>query len=103
MKKVSVTILNLGFIVFGLMMWAPWITKGFAENRAAAVFQEQQEGVIDGCGFECEGCGVKGSYRTFFGYSVALEYACGLLPSDSPLYHTRSEMFISAFGTVSEK
>ena len=41
-----------------LIAFSPWVTKGFAEKRAITVFQNQQKGIVDGCGFNCDGCGV---------------------------------------------
>ncbi len=56
--------------------------------------------VQDGCGFNCKDCGFKSSEKTLLGRKVIIEYACGLLPSDSPEYHKKKELFVSFLGTV---
>ncbi|KPJ56142.1 hypothetical protein AMJ49_05530 [Parcubacteria bacterium DG_74_2] len=87
-------------VLFGLFTWSPWISKSYAENRVVSTFEEIQKEIIDGCGFNCSGCGVKESHKALFGYYVTIEYACGLLPWDSPEFHQVSEIFVSFLGTV---
>jgi len=96
----KVIILAIIIILIILLAWAPWITTNYAEERAVNAFESKQEGIVDGCGFNCEGCGIKSSHRSLFGYSVEIEYACGLLPADTEEYHTKDSIFVSAFGTV---
>lgn len=86
-------------LVLGILIWAPWITKGYAENVVYERFTDEWQGVLDGCGFNCEGCGVKESRRTLFGYSVQIEYACGMSP-DSQEYHQTDKVYVSLFGTI---
>jgi hypothetical protein len=93
---VVLVILALGI----LLIWAPWITSGYAENAVVRNFEEGWQNVVDGCGFNCEGCGVIESERVPFGYRVRIEYACGLLPADLPEYRQQADVFVSLFGTV---
>lgn len=83
-----------------VLAWSPWITKNYAETKTENTFVSNWEGVIDGCGFNCNDCGVIGSSRIIFGYSVDIEYACGLLPADEQQYHKKDTAFVSCFGTV---
>jgi hypothetical protein len=92
------TLVSLGLLV--LALWAPWLTRGAAEQRAVQSFDAAWQGVIDGCGLNCNGCGVKDAQKTWFGYQVQLEYACGMLPEDSPEYHQHSTAFVSFLGTI---
>ncbi|NIM95387.1 MAG: hypothetical protein GTO18_16955 [Anaerolineales bacterium] len=93
-------VLALIALVTLILAWSPWISRGFAEERAMDAFTSAWEGVIDGCGFNCEGCGVVDSSRTIFGYVVQIEFACGMLPSDSFEYHQIDTVYISPLGTV---
>ncbi len=81
-------------------MFAPWVTVSFAEQRAINAFEGQWKNVSDGCGFNCKDCGVKTSEKVLFGRKVVIEYACGLLPADSPELHHKKELFVSFLGTV---
>lgn len=85
-------------VAIGLGFWAPWMTRARAEGQAAATFQAAWAGVIDGCGLDCTGCGAVESHWVPFGYSVTLEYACGLIPADTPEYHQRSTGIVPAVG-----
>jgi hypothetical protein len=93
-----VLIVILGFSV--LLIFAPWITPGYAEETVVRNFETGWEGIADGCGFNCEGCGIVQSERVPFGYRVQIEYACGMLPADLPEFHHRADAFVSLFGTV---
>lgn len=98
-----------GMLLAGVLLaaafcaWCPWISDGVARSRAVQAFEAGQRGVQDGCGFNCKGCGAAGARKAPFGYWVALEYACGLLPEDAPQYHRSSERFVSFLGTVHER
>jgi hypothetical protein len=98
MKKIILSVV-LVFIVSGII-FAPWVTVSFAEHRAINTFKGQWKNVSDGCGFNCKDCGVKTTEKVLFGRKVVIEYACGLLPSDSPEYHQKKELFVSFLGTV---
>lgn len=87
-------------LVLALLLWAPWFSARDAELRAAEAFTSAWQDVVDGCGFNCDGCGVRESHRLTIGYSVEIEYACGLLPSDSPEFHQRDVVYVSPFGSV---
>lgn len=79
---------------------SPWITDGFAVSRAVESFAKEWDGVSDGCGFNCKGCGVRTTWKVPFGRQVRIVYACGLLPYDSPEFHNEREIFVSFVGTV---
>jgi len=98
MRKIALIVLAL--IVIALLLWAPWLTRQSAEQRAIDRFNAIWDGVVDGCGFNCRGCGVVGSERTLLGYAVEIEYACGLIPEDIPAYHQLGRAFVSIIGTV---
>ncbi|MGA9533634.1 MAG: hypothetical protein WBR18_13035 [Anaerolineales bacterium] len=87
-------------VMIGLSFWAPWLTGARAEQRAASAFQASWAGVIDGCGLSCNGCGAVESHWLPFGYSVTLEYACGLIPADTAEYHQRSSGYVPLIGPV---
>ena len=87
-------------ILIALVIWSPWLTQHYAETRAVNWFTNSWQGVADGCGVNCVGCGAVASRRVPFGSLVTLEYACGLIPEDLPEYHQRATAFVSALGTV---
>ena len=93
-KKLLVMI----FIVLVVLIWSPWITKGYAERAVFEKFESRWEGVMDGCDFRCEGCGVKASRRTFFGCRVGIEYACGMTRPGQP--NKVDEIYVDLFGRV---
>ena len=95
-----VAVIGIVAIVLILMIWAPWLTQRYAEERAIDQFNSVWEGVIDGCGFNCTGCGVTGSERSLLGYEVEIEFACGLIPEDTPEHHQVDQVFVSVFGIV---
>ncbi|NQU77500.1 hypothetical protein HQ544_02270 [Candidatus Falkowbacteria bacterium] len=91
-------LLILIFIVLGMAIWSPWITKDYAKSIVSKKFESRWEGVLDGCGFRCEGCGVKESRRTFFGHKVGIEYGCGMKIPGMP--NTVDEIYVDLFGSV---
>jgi hypothetical protein len=104
-RRLFIRILFVAFIVVGisaLLLWSPWITSSYAEAAVVRSFEAQWENVVDGCGFNCAGCGVAETQRVPFGYRVDIVYACGLLPADSPEFYRQSEVFVSLFGTIHE-
>ena len=86
--------------IFGLLLWSPWITQETAEQHTEQALQEAWLNVTDGCGIDCNGCGVIQSQRVPFGVMVTLEYGCGMLPADTPEDHERTVVFVSTVGTV---
>jgi len=93
MKKIF---LVMFLFLFVLLAWSPWLTKEFAENTARNVFESGQSGIIDGCGFSCDGCGVESSQKIPFGYLVNIKYKCGMCGPDC---HFRGEKgFVTPFG-----
>jgi len=95
----KVLLLSISFI-FLLLALCPWVTKDIAETKVTNAFRQESEGVSDGCGFNCFGCGIKESHKTLFGYQIVIEYACGMLPSDSPEYHETKTVFVSFLFTT---
>lgn len=84
-----------------LLAWSPWITKDYAESRAVEEFNREWYQVQDGCGFNCQNCGIYKSEKTFFGYDVTILYSCGFKdypPTGSPDW--QDKIFVSPFGTV---
>jgi len=86
-------------VVFGVL-WAPWLTPQLAVRRVVDAFNAAWQGIADGCGFNCQECGVTQLQRVPAGYVVHIEYACGLLPEDSPSFHETRGVYVSAVGTV---
>lgn len=95
-KKIA---LFVTVILLLLLLPSP-ISQAYAEFWATTTFQAAQAGIVDGCGFKCVGCGVKESHKTHWGYLVRLEYACGLIPTDAPEFHSTQTVFVSFLGTV---
>ena len=89
------------FLLLILLAWSPWITKSFAENLVNTKFEEKWKNYPDGCGFNCDGCGITNSFKFFFGYIVNIEYSCGMLP-DRNEFHKTDSFFVSLFGSVHE-
>ena len=87
-------------VVLALLVSSPWLSTSHAEQRVVHEFEAAWRQVTDGCGFNCEGCGVTGSRRLVLGYLVEIQYACGLLPRDSPDSHVSARAYVSPFGTV---
>jgi hypothetical protein len=98
-RKISSSILVV-FALPILFAWSPWLTRAYAETRAVEAFDKAWEFVVDGCGTNCKGCGTVSSQRVPFGVLVTIEYACGLIPADTPEYHQRATAFVSSLGTV---
>ncbi|MCR8630343.1 hypothetical protein [Paenibacillus radicis (ex Xue et al. 2023)] len=96
--------LGILIIIFSLVLifspFSPWVTESFAKSRALYVFEREWKNTQDGCGFNCKDCGFKTSQKVLFGRKVEIEFACGLLPTDSYEYHKRKELFVSFLGTV---
>lgn len=67
-------------VLFSLIIlaWSPWLTKESVESVVIHTFESTQSGVIDGCGFSCDECGIQNSKKVPFGYIVDIRYACGM-------------------------
>ena len=89
-------------IIIALLAWAPWLSATDAQSAAKTYFEKKNVGIMDGCGFNCNGCGVKEAHKMLFGYSVDIEYACGLLPADKPEYHQTGTINVYSFGITKE-
>jgi len=84
----------LVFTLLALLAWSPWQTKESAENKVIKAFESGQVGITDGCGFNCEGCGVESSQKIPFGYLVNIKYKCGLKN-----YFQGERRFVTPIGT----
>ena len=78
MKYKKILIITSLIILLILLAWSPWITKNYAETSVLKKFNQTWYGVNDGCGFNCNECGIKDSHKTLFGYIVKIEYDCGM-------------------------
>lgn len=83
-----------------LLVEAPWISVDDAGAAVVRAFTAEWQGVADGCGLNCAGCGVVGTEKHISGYIVEIEYACGILPADVPIDHQRERYYVSPFVTV---
>ena len=86
-------------VAFTSITLSPWVTETFAKNRMTAMFEKQARHVSDGCGINCDHCGVSHSEKVLYGRQVEIKYSCGLVP-DSPEYVRSQSFFVSFFGTV---
>ena len=99
MKRKSLLLIII-LILLVLVFWSPWINGQYAKERAVAEFERAWLNVADGCGFACHDCGAVTAKKVPFGAQVTLEYACGMLPADSPDYHQQASVFVSPLGMV---
>lgn len=99
MRKVTAGI-AVALTVLAVLAWAPWLPAKAAARRTEEAFTAAWQGVADGCGLNCRGCGVRSIRRLPLGYTVRVEYACGLLPEDTPAYHRSAAVYVSPLGTV---
>ena len=87
----------LGATVFVVLSYfSPWITEDYAKLAALNGFNLAWREVTDGCGSDK----TYNSTKVPFGRNVDIDYACGLLPYDSPEFHQKTEVFVSFIGTV---
>ncbi len=87
-------------IVAVLAAWSPWLGPREAERRAAGAFTAAWRGVVDGCGLNCPGCGARVNERLLFGYSVTLEYGCGIQSITAPEPNRTEMVYVSPLGAV---
>lgn len=97
-KRAAVAVLVV--ILIAILVWSPWMTPQQAEGLVMEAFTAAWQGVVDGCGFNCQGCGATASHRQVIGYVVEIEYACGLIPYDSPDFHQVDTVYVSFIGSV---
>ena len=100
MRRKLLTVAITTLVVIILFLWAPWISGSYAKERAVAEFERAWLNVADGCGFACHGCGAAEVKKVAFGMQVTLEFACGMLPEDSPENHQQADVFVSFLGKV---
>ena len=105
-QKSWITVPRLPYIFIGfllivvLFLWSPWMTQANAEQRVVQAFEETWAGVVDGCGFNCPGCGVVESHRRLFGVVVTIEYGCGVQSAQAPQPNERHTVFVSSLGAL---
>ena len=99
MKRKQLLLIAI-LVVLALVLWSPWINGQYAKERTVAEFERAWLNVADGCGFACHGCGAVTWKKVPFGAQVTLEYACGMLPADSPENHQQAIVFVSSLGKV---
>lgn len=99
-RQILVIVLLVVLTLVLLVLWAPWLDEQRAEALTEQRFTAAWQGVIDGCGLDCRGCGAEQAQRVLAGYLVDLEYACGMLPADEPAYHERARVLVSVLGTL---
>jgi len=87
-------------LLIAMLLWSPWLTGADAQKRAVDGFTDRWQGVMDGCGFNCAGCGAQEAQRILFGYRVRLEYACGVRSADAPGEYQSIWVLISVLGTL---
>ena len=63
-----------------LLLWAPWLNSASAKERAEQYFLSAWQGVADGCGLSCKGCGGVGTQRVMGGWMVTIELCLRLDP-----------------------
>ena len=85
-------------MVIVLLVWSHWLTPTRATRLARSAFETKWQGVADGCGFV--GPGVRAVQRAALGYTISIDYACGMLPSDSPKFHQHADVYVSPLATV---
>lgn len=90
MKKIY---LIIALLLLVTLAWSPWLTKESAESTMRSVFESGQLGIIDGCGFGCDGCGVDSIQKVPFGYLVNIKYKCGMKN-----YFRGEKRFVAPFG-----
>lgn len=83
-------------LVIVLSYFSPWITDNYARQAAITGFNHAWEHTNDGCGSDK----ALQSVKVPFGRNIEIEYGCGLLPSDSPEYRQKTEVFVSFIGTT---
>ncbi len=98
MNKIILIIFSLVILLI-ISAWTPWLSGGYAEEKAMEKFSSGWEGIADGCGFSCEGCGVESSHKSLFGYYVAINFGCGFVEKGESGRFT-DELFVSLLGTV---
>ena len=76
-----------------LLAWSPWQTKESAVNAVIRAFESGQADIIDGCGFNCEGCAVESSQKIPFGYLVNIRYKCGM-----KIYFEEERRYVTPIG-----
>ncbi|RXT06569.1 hypothetical protein [Ammoniphilus sp. CFH 90114] len=99
MNKLSMLAV-LALVILFFIISSPWLTPSTINSIVASAIESSQEDMVDGCGMDCNGCGVKKVEKVAFGSIAKIEFACGLIPEDLPEYHEEARVFISFLGTV---
>lgn len=93
-----VIVLAACFSFAAMFAWSPWLSPARAVNQVKAAFETKWHGVADGCSLD--NSGIRSVKRTVFGYSIKIEYACGMLPSNSREFYRYKNVYVSPFATV---
>ncbi len=73
--------------------------RELAEKRVLDDFNARWYGVLDGCGFNCPGCGIREAKKSPFGCEVTILYRCGMKERETiPCWENK--VFVSPLGTV---
>jgi hypothetical protein len=97
-KPILITLLLI--VVMFLSLFSPWLTPSTVESIVINEMKNSQRNITDGCGINCNGCGIKNYKEASFGRYVDVEFACGMLPKYDPKYHKMTTFFVSFLGTV---
>lgn len=101
MDSKSWVLLALSIILLIFALYYPWMKADKAREALVEQFNAKWQGVQDGCGINCKGCGPQEALKVLGGYKIRLEYACGILPEDKPEYHKNATVFVSFLGSAS--
>ena len=94
MNKNKIIIAALLLTALIIAAWSPWITQAYAAKKAIEIFNSKQQGIADGCGIKCDGCGATAT-KVLFGAKVNLKYKCGMKD-----YFVEDSKFVSFIGSV---
>ena len=82
----KILVFDILFVITCVCVWSPWITQDTASKIAETQFNQAWSTVIDGCGTFGDNLGVKDFDKVPFGANVTLDYQCGLVMPDEPVF-----------------
>lgn len=88
-------LITAAFVLLALLGWSPWLTRDDAQEKTVQAFEEKWKGTIDGCGFNCQDCGVTSNKKVPFGYKIEIQFKCGMKN-----YFRQETYFVSFLGTL---
>ena len=86
------------FSIVLMLVWSPWLTSTQATHLVNTAFDRKWHGIADGCSLGK--AGIQSVRRVALGYTATIEYACGMLPSNSPEFYRRATVYVSPLATV---